>query len=74
MCMYIWRDEEKDTERERESLKNQRERCGRLLVFFFSKKIRVGVGEGVPLALTTLICEQTDLVFNILVSIYIIYI
>jgi len=73
MYVYMERRRERYRKREREFLKTN-ERCGRLLVFFFSKIRRGGVGEGVPLALTTLICEQTDLVFNILVSIYIIYI
>jgi hypothetical protein len=71
--MYIWRDEEKDTEREREFKKPTREMRASSRFLFFKNQAE-GVGEGVPLALTTLICEQTDLVFNILVSIYIIYI
>lgn len=60
MCVYMERDDE------------LRYRASSRFLFF--KNQGGGVGEGVPLALTTLICEQTDLVFNILVSIYIIYI
>ena len=72
VCIYGETKRKIQKERER-VFKNQREMRASSRFLFF-KNQGGGGGEGVPLALTTLICEQTDLVFNILVSIYIIYI